>query len=94
MTCEELLQALNDYVDGTLDLSATECQQFAEHLAGCHPCQIVVDNIRQTIQLYRAGEPYPLPPEFAARLRQALRARWQARFPSPAGKPDSQLHDS
>jgi predicted anti-sigma-YlaC factor YlaD len=80
MTCEELLQALNEYVDGTLDLSQLECQQFAEHLKGCHPCQLVVDTIRGTIQLYRAGEPYPLPPEFTARLQQLLQARWQAKF--------------
>jgi hypothetical protein len=80
MTCEELLQALNEYVDGTLDLGV--CQGFAEHLAGCNPCQVVVDNIRKTITLYKAGEPYPLPPEFQSRLRQTLRQRWQAKFPS------------
>jgi len=84
MTCEELLKALNEYVDGTLDLSLPECQQFAEHLAGCNPCQVVVDNIRQTIALYRAGEPYPLPAAFQDRLQQALRERWQARFPNAA----------
>ncbi len=84
MTCEELLQALNEYVDGTLDLSAAECQQFAEHLAGCNPCRVVVDNIHKTIKLYQAREPYPLPPEFEARLKHALRERWKARFPSSA----------
>ncbi len=84
MTCEELLKGLNEYVDGTLDLSAAECQQFASHLAGCNPCQVVVDNIRKTIQLYKAGEPYPLPPEFQARLQDALRARWQEKFGKPA----------
>jgi hypothetical protein len=80
MTCEELLRALNEFVDGTLDLSLPECQRFAEHLAGCNPCQVVVDNIRQTISLYKAGEPYPLPPEFQERLRETLRERWKARF--------------
>ncbi|HMP79457.1 MAG TPA: zf-HC2 domain-containing protein [Pirellulaceae bacterium] len=80
MTCEELLKALNEFVDGTLDLSAAECQQFAEHLSGCNPCQIVVDNIRGTITLYKAGEPFPLPGKFQARLHQALRQRWQEKF--------------
>lgn len=78
MTCDELLAALNEYVDGTLDLSS--CPQFAQHLAGCNPCQVVADNIRQTITLYRAGEPYPLPPEFQARLNGVLRERWRAKF--------------
>lgn len=80
MTCEELLKALNEYVDGTLDLSAAECAQFAAHLAGCNPCQVVVDNIRNTIQLYRAGEPFHLPPEFAARLEASLHDRWRQKF--------------
>lgn len=78
MTCEELLKALNEYVDNE-ELSAA-CQEFAEHLAGCHPCQIVVDNIRNTIKLYQNGLPYPIPPDFSARLNQALAAKWQEKF--------------
>jgi hypothetical protein len=85
MTCDELLNALNEYVDGTLDLTLPECQQFAEHLAGCNPCQVVIDNIRKTIALYRAGQPYALPPEFQTRLQQTLRERWKAKFPDAAG---------
>lgn len=80
MTCEELLQALNEYVDGTLDL--TVCETFAHHLAGCNPCQVVVDNIRQTIKLYQSGEPYPMPAEFEHRLRQVLRDKWLTKFPT------------
>lgn len=80
MTCEELLRAMNEYVDGTLDLSMAECRQFADHLAGCNPCQLVVDNIRNTISLYQAGEPYPLPTEFQARLHDQLRQQFQAKF--------------
>jgi hypothetical protein len=85
MTCDELLKALNEYVDGTLDLTRAECQPFADHLAGCNPCRVVVDNIRQTIALYRAEEPFPLPPAFADRLHQALRQAWQAKFPPATG---------
>lgn len=79
MTCEELLKALNDYVDDETVLAV--CREFAAHLAGCNPCQVVVDNIRNTIRLYKAGEPYPMPPEFRARMRDALRARWAEQFP-------------
>jgi hypothetical protein len=80
MTCEELLKALNDYIDDESVLAI--CQDFAEHLAGCNPCQVVVDNIRKTILLYQAGEPYPMPPEFQARCRQALREQWKKKFPN------------
>ena len=84
MTCEELLKALNEYVDGTLDLSLAECQQFAEHLAGCNPCQLVVDNIRQTITLYSAGEPYPVPPRSRARCGRPLRPPLEGQIPARA----------
>lgn len=80
MKCEELLKALNDYVDGDIDPAI--CEGFEEHLAGCNPCQVVVDNVRQTITLYRAGEPYEMPPEFRQRLHQILRERWKAKFPA------------
>lgn len=78
MTCEELLQALNEYVDGNVDLP--ECARFASHLAGCNPCQVVVDNIRGTIRLFKAGKPYPLPREFQDRLRSTLAAKWRAKY--------------
>lgn len=79
MSCEELLKALNEYVDD--ETVAAVCREFGEHLAGCNPCQVVVDNIRKTIRLYKSGEPYPIPPECAARIGDALRAKWAAAFP-------------
>jgi hypothetical protein len=78
MKCEELLKALNDYVDGQIDPAL--CAEFEQHLRGCNPCQIVVDNIRQTITLYKAGQPYELPLEFRRRLHEALRAAWRKKF--------------
>ena len=78
MKCEDLLKALNEYIDGDIDPEV--CEGFEDHLAGCNPCQIVVDNIRQTIHLYRDGEPYELPPEFHQRLHDTLRQRWQEKF--------------
>jgi predicted anti-sigma-YlaC factor YlaD len=80
MNCEELLAALNEYVDG--EAAAGICKAFEEHLWGCNPCQVVVDNIRGTITLYKAGEPYALPPEFHESLSRLLKARWKAKFPS------------
>lgn len=83
MTCEELLKALNEYVDGTqLD---EICEEFAQHLAGCNPCQVVVDNVRQTISLYRDGQPYEMPQAFQERLEQSLKLRWEENFGTRAG---------
>ncbi len=80
MKCEELLEALNEYVDGELD--AAVCESFEDHLKGCSPCQIVVDNIRKTITLYRDGEPYEMPAEFHQQLSPVLRRKWKEKFPS------------
>ena len=78
MNCDELLKALNEYVDGHVDPAI--CEGFEEHLKGCNPCQVVVDNIRQTITLYKTGMPYRMPDEFHDRLRGVLRDRWLAKF--------------
>lgn len=75
-TCSELLALLNDYVDGGVDPAI--CKDFEEHLAGCNPCRVVVDNVRRTITLYRKDEPCDLPPEFRDRLHAALKSRWKA----------------
>jgi RNA polymerase sigma factor (sigma-70 family) len=48
MTCEELLKALNEYVDEEAALAV--CQEFAEHLAGCNPCQVVVGTLAAEIR--------------------------------------------
>ena len=74
MKCEELLTMLNEYVDGTVDPSI--CKEFEKHLAGCNPCQVVVDNIRQTITLYKDGQPYELPVAVREKLHAALRQRF------------------
>jgi anti-sigma factor RsiW len=74
MKCEDLLKALNDYVDGAIDPAI--CETFENHLAGCNPCQVVVDNIRKTITLYKGDEVFEIPVELRTRLHSKLRERW------------------
>jgi len=74
MKCEELLAMLNEYVDGTVNPAI--CEEFERHMAGCNPCQVVVDNIRKTITLYKNGEPYEIPAECRERLHDVLRKKW------------------
>ena len=83
MKCEDLLALLNDYVDG--DVAASVCADLERHLAGCNPCHVVVDNIRKTITLYKAGQPYELPAGFHERLHTALRQRWVQTHPAERG---------
>jgi anti-sigma factor RsiW len=84
MKCEDMLAQLSEYVDGTIDPAI--CEQFEQHLAGCNPCQIVVDNIRKTVTLYKQGQPYELPVQFRERLHQVLRRRWKETHPARVGK--------
>ncbi len=80
MKCQDLLKLLNDYVDGTVDPAV--CAEFEKHMAGCNPCQVVVDNIRGAITLYKNGQPYELPLPFRERLHATLRECWKQ--PPPA----------
>ena len=75
MKCAELLATLNEYVDGTVDPSI--CEEFEVHLAGCNPCQVVVDNIQKTITLYKDGRPHALPLGRHEQLHAVLRRRWK-----------------
>ena len=81
MNCEDLLASLNEYVDGTIDPAI--CEEFEKHMAGCNPCQVVVDNIRKTITLYKNGQAYPLPAQFRERLHDVLRKRWNETHADP-----------
>jgi anti-sigma factor RsiW len=80
MKCQEVLAALSEYVDGELDPSLKAF--FEEHIKGCGPCEVVIDNIRQTVTLYKCGQSVEVPPAFHERLRDVLRAQWKAKFPS------------
>ena len=79
MKCEDLLKAINEYVDGNIDPAV--CDEFRGHLEKCNPCQVVVDNVRHTIKLFQAGKPFDLPPSFQEKLHRNLQDRWKAKFP-------------
>lgn len=79
MKCQELLGALNEYVDG--ETHSVLCQALQEHLADCNPCRVVIDNIRQTITLYRAGEVMPLPAGLHEKICSIAHQRWAEKFP-------------
>ncbi|MCD6339086.1 MAG: zf-HC2 domain-containing protein, partial [Verrucomicrobia bacterium] len=47
MNCRELLEQLNQYVDGDIDPAL--CEEIERHLADCDPCQVMVDTLPKTI---------------------------------------------
>jgi hypothetical protein len=88
MKCEQLLALLNEYVDGTVD--AGVCREFEQHMKGCNPCRVVVDNIRKTITLYKGDQPCELPMGFNQRLHAMLRRRWVETHPTASSSNGSQ----
>lgn len=78
MKCDDLLKILNEYVDGEIDPGV--CRQFEQHLTDCDPCQVVVDNIRKTITVFKNGQPYELPVPFRKRLHSILQQNWKQKF--------------
>jgi predicted anti-sigma-YlaC factor YlaD len=82
MRCEEVLEAVNEYLDEETRFAL--CGALQEHLAGCETCRVVIDNIRQTITLYRAGKTAPFPPALHKTLLAIMRQRWNELHPVPA----------
>jgi predicted anti-sigma-YlaC factor YlaD len=68
--CHHLLGSLSDYLDG--EMSDALCAEIEHHLANCNNCRVVVDTLRQTIQLYRALSDPDLPEAARERLYQSL----------------------
>jgi anti-sigma factor RsiW len=48
--CRSLLDAMSDFVDGTLEEEL--CEEIERHIAECQNCRVVADTLRKTISLY------------------------------------------
>jgi hypothetical protein len=49
-TCKQMLSSLGEYVDGTLGEEL--CAEIEKHMQGCDRCQIVVNTLKKTVELY------------------------------------------
>lgn len=74
MNCQELLRAINEYVDGEIDPSI--CAQLEQHMRGCDGCRIFVDSVKKTVTLFKGEQVFEIPIEVKQRLDQSLRAIW------------------
>ncbi len=69
--CKSLLSSLSDYVDGSLD--ETLCAEIERHMAGCENCQIVINTLQKTVELYQeTTKPANVPSDVRARLFKQL----------------------
>ena len=83
MTCTDFLSKLTDYFDG--HISPELLEEVREHTAGCSHCEVVLNTTRQTIEVYRDNETFPLTVEFQERLHAAIMKRCGC-TPSAASK--------
>ena len=70
MTCRELIDILDDYLDGTLpdDIRSG----LESHLADCAPCRAYLATYRKTREIGTAATRVEMPDEMRARLRRFL----------------------
>lgn len=52
MTCEQFVELVTAYLEGTLDASTTV--RFTTHLAECDGCDVYLAQIRETVDLLSA----------------------------------------
>jgi len=75
LTCRELCDFLNDYVDGTLE--SRQRQAFEEHMCECQPCIEFLSSYRLAIELGREAVcccDERLPTKVPERIIQAIMA--------------------
>ncbi len=69
--CHYLLSSLSEYVDG--DLSDELCLEIERHMANCENCQIVINTLQKTVDLYhKTAVPPDIPADVRDRLYQRL----------------------
>jgi anti-sigma factor RsiW len=85
MNCQEFVEFLMAYLDGTLEESEREI--FRSHMVDCPPCETFLETYRETIRLGKVcfcGDSDDLPEQVPEGLIQAILA---AREQHGAGEP-------
>jgi anti-sigma factor (TIGR02949 family) len=68
--CRHLLSHLSDYIDG--EATSAICAEIEQHLEDCEDCQVVVDTLRQTVELYHTLPRPDMPKDLRERMYTAL----------------------
>lgn len=82
VTCEECIEVLVDYVDGTMD--AVTVAAFERHFADCPPCLDFLRTYKTTIHVSKRhfdDSSVQVPQEVSSRLRNFLESRCKGKKP-------------
>ena len=74
LSCKELVEVVTDYLDDRLAIE--DRTRFEMHLVYCTPCQVYLDQMRQTVKLAGRLSEETLPPGSKEDLLRAFR-RWK-----------------
>lgn len=75
LTCKEMVELVTDYLEGAL--SPTMRMRFDQHLTGCDPCIVYIDQIRQTIATLGRLPEESIPENAVDTLREHFR-QWRS----------------
>ena len=76
MTCQELVELLTEYLEGSL--AADDHERFEDHLMTCRYCETYLDQMQTTIELLGSLSEEHLPPAARDQLLAAFR-NWKLR---------------
>ena len=71
MTCRQVVQLLNDYLDN--ELSPAERARVDEHLSGCDGCTAFLEQLRTSLRAVHGLAEVDVPPALRADLARAFR---------------------
>ena len=70
INCEQVWHKLSDYLDGEVDPELRAV--IEEHVRGCQRCTVVLEGMRNVVQLYGDERMMEVPVGFSRRLQQRL----------------------
>jgi anti-sigma factor (TIGR02949 family) len=80
VTCEETIEVLVDYLDGSMDASTLAA--FEAHFADCPPCLDFLKTYKTTIRVsQQCMQEEEIPSAVSDRIRSYLRAKCQGKKP-------------
>ena len=69
--CHEILEGISSYLDG--DLDQTACEAIESHCADCAACAALVNELRETVALWRQTAAVPLPESVRRQALESVR---------------------
>ncbi|MBF0171560.1 MAG: zf-HC2 domain-containing protein [Nitrospinae bacterium] len=70
LTCREIFERLNDYLDQELDPDL--CDKIDNHVENCEPCIAFINTLRKTVELFQGYEGEDAPRELPEPVRENL----------------------